>query len=225
MRRHCHALSPTCRAISVTVMVNRNAASALEAMPDDGDGNGLSRGEGMRSSEVFSVVAVLGALAVMQVSVDAAAAAKKPPQENHVEKDQKKDQRDPTDKKDKKERKQDKKDRKQDKKDHNKDKKDKKDKKDDKDKKEDKDKKDPREINNCPGGLSKDCDPGACRCPAPSEQQEQLAKQQKEPFEKNQKQWKDLLEKLRNQNDHASASKASKKKSELCPEWQVVTGP
>src|SRR5215475_937893 len=31
-----------------------------------------------------------------------------------------------------------------------------------KNKKEDKDK---REINNCPGGLSKGCSPGACRCP------------------------------------------------------------
>src|SRR5215475_11819965 len=37
-----------------------------------------------------------------------------------------------------------------------------KDKKEDKNKKEEKDK---REINNCPGGLSKGCSPGACRCP------------------------------------------------------------
>jgi hypothetical protein len=160
----------------------------------------------MRNFKVFFVVAVLGALAVNQASVDAAGAAKKTSQENQVEKDQK-------DQKDQKENKE-KKDRKKDKKDH-------------KDKKDKKDKKDPRETNNCPGGLSKDCGPGACRCPAPSEQQEQVAKQQKEQkekFEKDQKQRKELLEKLRKQNDRASASKASKRKSQLCPEWHVVTG-
>jgi flagellar biosynthesis GTPase FlhF len=97
------------------------------------------RGAKMRDL-VFSVVVVLGALAVMQVSVDAAWAAKKAHHEKH-------------EKQVKKEKKEDK------------DKKDKKDKKEDKDKEKDK-----RETNNCPGWLSKGCSPGACRCPVGPEE-------------------------------------------------------
>jgi flagellar biosynthesis GTPase FlhF len=86
---------------------------------------------------VFSVVVVLGALAVMQVSVDAAWAAKK----SHHEKQEKQVKKEKKEKKAKKE---------------DKDKKDEKDKKDDKDW---------RDTNKCPGWLSKGCGPGACRCP------------------------------------------------------------
>jgi flagellar biosynthesis GTPase FlhF len=90
----------------------------------------------MRGSKVFSVVAVLGALAVMQVSVDAAWAAKKSHHEKH-EKHVKKE------KKEKKAKKEDK------------------DKKDDKDK----DWGAWRDANKCPGWVSKGCSPGGCRCP------------------------------------------------------------
>ena len=96
-------------------------------------------------------------MAVMQVSVDAAWAAKKPRHEKH-EKHEKKEAKD-------------------------KDKKEDKGKKEDKDKKEEKDK---RETNNCPGGLSKGCSPGACRCPDGPEK-EKKPKEAKEKEKKPQK--------------------------------------
>jgi chemotaxis protein histidine kinase CheA len=100
----------------------------------------------MRGSKVFSVVAVLGALAVMQVSVDTAWAAKKSHHEKQVKKE----------KKEKKAKKEDK------------------DKKDEKDKKDDKDKDWGawRDTNKCPGWISKGCSPGGCRCPVGPEEKD-----------------------------------------------------
>jgi hypothetical protein len=95
---------------------------------------------------VFSVVVVLGALAVMQVSVDPAWAVKKPSHEKH-------------EKHAKKEKKEKKKEKKED--------------EDKKDEKEKKDEKDRRETNKCPGWLSKGCSPGACRCPVGPDEKEQ----------------------------------------------------
>jgi hypothetical protein len=117
---------------------------------------------------VFSIVVALGALAVMQVSVDTAWAAKKPSHEKH-EKHEKKE------KKQKKEKK--------------KEKKEDKDKKDEKDKKDDKDR---RETNKCPGWLSKGCSPGACRCPVGPDE-----KEQKKAAEKAKKKAEEIAKKLK----------------------------
>lgn len=142
----------------------------------------------MRTSKVFSLFAMLGALAIVQVSVDAAWGAKK----EHAEKHEKKA------KKAKKEKKEEKADKKE-------------------DKKDDKEKRDKREINNCPNGLSRGCGPGSCNCPPFAEYQKQVgevAKQEKAKFDKDQKESKELLEKLRKASK--DAAKASKKKAGIC---------
>jgi hypothetical protein len=69
----------------------------------------------MRDRKVFSVVAVIGALAVMQVSVDAAWAKKAPAQAQTTSQPRQEAQA--------------------------------------------------PQPNNCPGGVSKGCGPGSCRCP------------------------------------------------------------